>query len=91
MIESLMVCEKKGHATENSKAAQNGEGDFDPAQGVFAGNGAGVAVDDDLEMLGGVIVGEEPDGDEDVLECLAAVIALDLQVALCVARDLGGA
>ena len=52
---------------------------------------AGVAVHHHLEMSRAVIVGEQPDGHQDVLEGLAAVIALDLQVAMRVAGDLGGA
>src|ERR1039458_2200512 len=70
---------------------ENGQGDFDPALGVFAGDGAGVAIDYYLIVVRTVIVGEKPDGDEDVLEGLAAVVALDLEVALGVAGDFGGA
>ena len=41
---------------------------------MFSSHFSGVAVDDDLEALAAVGVGDEPDGNEDVLECATLIV-----------------
>jgi len=50
-----------------------------------------VAVDDDLIGLRPVVVGDQPDGDQDVLEGASLIEAVHLQVAVGVARHFAGA
>ena len=71
-----------GDDEHNDDHGEDGEHDFDPAQRVFAGDGAGVAVDDDLIDLRAVGVAEHPHRDERVLESLLREIGIDIQIAM---------
>ena len=67
------------------------ENDLDPTQWMLTGNLAGVSVDDDLKGLCTVVVGDEPDGDENVLESACLIGAEHLEIAMGVARNFASA
>src|SRR6185503_3331816 len=60
---------------QHDQDRQNKESDLDPAFRIFATNRAGDSVGDDAISGAAVLIGQQPDRQEHVLECLRAVIS----------------
>src|ERR1019366_4409976 len=84
---SAMAAERKCD-DQNDDDGKNEQGDLDPALGILAGDGSGEAVHDCLKRSGAEVIAEQPDRRQNVLEPLTGIVRADIQIAVCVARNL---
>ena len=71
-----------------SEEEEHEEKDFDSALGVFAGDLAGNAVDENLEGARAVIKAHQPNREEEMFEGLGGEIGLNAQVPMGIAGNL---
>ena len=80
---------REGEDDEHDDQDREGQqADLDPALRIFSGERARETIRDNAVGGAAVLVVQEPDGQEDVLESLRAVVGCDFEIAMGIAGNL---